>query len=356
MRTLFVYVTGRLSDTPSLSRGFNSLAYDVVRWWDERVQTRERTCDFVDLHTHMMAALGGTNDGNGVRAIRPSHSRIPVVAMDDIRSILDSTDSQSVRMCRIARRLDSYAAHSLIASPVVDAPARLYMHSTSDTDEETFTRCLEIEGSRSQGMSELTRLLCEQHRAIGRLDFVVFYDAAQMEYIFAALGERAVQDLWSSATKIHIRELARKENLAPGMPLSDFGSRLRRQNLLLETENRAELMSEVFRTLGIGPLLSGICKICGVSSREAAERGIRFRCMRLIQSHMGRGAFEDKTKLPREDTCAIQGGHVIEPSVSLVASPLAVIDFASLYPSIIAGTSVYKLAISSESCAMTHVP
>jgi DNA polymerase family B len=341
MRALFVYVTGRLSDTPSHTRGFTALAYDMVEWWDEHVKKGARISDFLTLRRHVISALSGRDDGD-LRPIRPSHRRGTGDALDDLRVILESSGTGSDRITRIARRLDVYASHGLIATPIIDAPCAVHI-CRCDRTTITDSRVVKLRASRSRAPEELARVLrefCTQPAEV--VDVLVFFDRIQLRYVSALVGESTLESLSVKTPRLCLRHFVNKEKLGPGMPMALMGKRV----LACESEemdaNFASIMSSIAHKLGVLELLPGICGACKVTVQEAIDRGVRFRCARLVSLHASCSTVdvfdEDIANATESADASVVGGHVIAPTRTLVTNALAVVDFASLYPSIIAAT------------------
>jgi len=335
MKALFLYVKGQLSDTPSCSRGYTALAHDIVDWWDRHVSGGGRISDFVRLRKHIVDALQGTA-GADFRAIRPSHKRPVTAALDDLRSILQSCDSRVGRMRRVLARLEKYRAHELIADPVIDAPASLHV-CYAETGASPESADFAMGRQRGTAARDLARSLQEAAQKYPAADTIVFFDTCQQRYIGTSVGSSCIDALFSRASKLILKDFIVKEKLAPGMPLSILAKRELGPE---RASSPSEAMWAVSNKLGVMTLIPGICSACGVSADEAINKGVRFRCMRLVSRSTREGVEESACAHDRVDEQAVVGGFVIEPTQTLVDSHVAVVDFCSLYPSIIASENV----------------
>lgn len=337
MRAIYLYVTGNLSDTPSTTRGFTALAYDIVDWWNARTSKCVRTSDFVELRAHIIAALRGQNDG-ALRPIRPSHRRGTHISLDDLRTILLSPEPTSAKIQRIHRRLIKYQRKGLIASPVVDAPAALHIFRC-DSIQTLESAVIPIRTGASEAMKELGRELMSLAMRCDDVETVVFFDEVQAQYISAMAGSNVVAGMCPDAPRLRLRRFIAKEKLGPGMPLQMLAKRMF-GGPVEPGANLAGEMARISSKLGIPDLIPGLCKACNVTVQEAIERGIRFRCVRLVSLQTG-DVPRDRQKQSRvEAKDFVEGGHVIDPACTLVSRALAIVDFASLYPSIIAAKRV----------------
>lgn len=338
MRALFVYVVGRLSETPSTTRGYNSLAHDIVEWWDQRVQHGARISDFLALRDQIIAALTGVPDAS-LRPIRPSRRTRPDASFDDLRVILESSDPASVRMMRVRDRLRDYQKRNLIPAPVIDAPKELHLArwESGDLDDQSSEvpgTCIAIAGGGKNAGLDLKRALSS---GAADCDIVVCFDAKQREYIECLAGT----DIAPAAAQMNLRHFVVKEQLGPGLPLRKLQEWVSKDGC--DGDNLAEAMRCVARSLRALELLPGIVELCGISVQDAIDRGVRFRCKRLVDQYAGhadRVSHANVRVAGSHNQAPIQGGHVIEPTMRLVTDPIVVIDFASLYPTVMAANGI----------------
>lgn len=342
MRVLNLYVTGRLSETPSTTRGFTALAYDIVYWWDARTMKCVRTSDFVELRAHVIAALSGQH-GGALRPIRPSHRRETKISLDDLRTILLSRETTSVRIRRIQQRLHHYQRKGLIAAPVIDSPAALHVSHCDGNNAAVSTITPIVSRGGSDAAKELGRLLGDVAKRCEGAEMVVFFDDVQEHYVSTVAGSDVISCLCPGTPRLHLRRFVAKEKLGPGMPIRLLAAHLKAARIesdLVSRHNFAHQMARMSSELGVLDLIPGLCKACHLTVQETIERGVRFRCARLVSLQTG-GVPEHRAKRNgMEASIAVQGGHVIEPSCTLVTRALAIVDFASLYPSIIAAKGV----------------
>lgn len=334
MRAVYLYVTGRMSATPSVARGYRALAHDAVCWWDAHVHKTARISQFMQCRAHMITALRG--DPGPFRPLRPSHRRGTCEAFDDIRSILLSPASASTRMRMVEKRLHCYRRRALIAAPVLDAPARLFA-SVPDADASQTESVVDITAERSAASAQFAGALrdVEARSRHAKVDVVVFFDATQRRYVEEIAGTD-LATMWPGAARMCLREFLAKEKLAPTMPLAAMARRVVSEPSVADVANLASVVAHLAHAYHAIDIVAAMRVVCGITASEAIERGVAFRCARMVQARAG--------VVPRPpgvaQPVAVEGGEVLEPSRSFVGQAIAVVDFASLYPSIIAATGV----------------
>lgn len=335
MKVVFVYVVGKTTCTPTCSRGYKSLAHDIVTWWDKNARLHARTSDLLQLRRHIISALRGLSSG-GIRAIRPAHKGGTDAVFDDLIPILDSSDVVSERMRRVRDRLEVYCSHAIIPRPVIDAPAEVHL-CEYDTHTQSRTQTIEtLQAERSMMRAkEMTRII-EVHAAHTSTDIVILYDVRQDQYIRTIIGSTTSKAIKMGSALLLLRSFISKEKLAPGLPLMPLTSRL----LQASRHNQAEAMLDICLKLCILDLIPGVSKVCGISWQDAISKGTQFRCMRMISLPNESAGHGDQGASASGEVTGIQGGHVIEPTRPLVDAPIAIVDFASLYPSIIVAEDI----------------
>ena len=327
MQCVCVYVEGHLSATPSTTRGFTALAHDIVAWWDTATADAPITVNTSKrLREQILIALDGSSAGQ-LRAIRPSHRRGAQRApLDDVLSIVESTDPASVRMAKVLALLNVYQKRRLVPSPVIDAPRALHWHVVDAAGVVLEEAVIQIPGPRSCAADTL---VCELDDLLGRVAghecALVVADAKQLQYLEALANTTSLS---SCGTCVQLRKFLSKESLAPGLPHETLIRRSGRTPAV----NRARTIWEVVDARGVVALVLGLSEVCAIPRQEIVDHGVRHRCHALVGS------------TPRRSACSrdarVHGGHVIEPTRKFIDRAMAVVDFKSLYPSIIAAENI----------------
>ena len=348
---VFLYAEGRLTRAPSTTRGFKSLAHDIVRWWDSDPEKSSLTRRGSELRLHIMDALAARG-GGPLRAIRPSTAREidQTVSFDDVLTVLISGEAASGRMARVDRLLRQYARAGMIPEPLVDVPSALHWcrvyaddgapRGSAFSRTESASVLFGADADRKTVVSEFraeTLAILDRGDRGDRGDrpsseLCVFANARQAEYVQTILGGRSAFDrAVGSRPRMYVREFARKERLPAAMPLV-----VAAQRLGLETDgNLASLMERVCDRLEVLDLLVGMRDVCRMPMQDVVDRATRYRCSRLVSDLGARAELRRDTSERPSAQNLVQGGHVIDPSRTYVPSAMAVVDFASLYPSII---------------------
>lgn len=317
--TLFVYVTGTQTDAPCISRGFCALAHDIVKWWDAHACPFPKAEHFVRLRKLIMRALTGSE--GELRPVRTSGAlteRFP--NLDDIRNDLASIELPSARMTKVRNLLDRRARNGELPCPVMDKPHHLYL------DGPHGPRDLQLPDPRGAAMELLRR---ELDSALTCAERIVFWDQHQYDYIRSQLGDTPLP-----CTVVCLKNFMCKEGLAHGLPLDIAAHRAGCNHLTL-----ASAMRNIATNATVIPLVASLALVCECKEQDIIDKGVRHRCTRLLKSHGGHSVHNASISARKHVT----GGHVIEPSRSRVDSAMAVLDFASLYPSIMASSSGHGL-------------
>lgn len=333
MKPLFVYVKGGHSDAPSSCTGFRAISHDCVRWWDRR--SNPRPSDFVKLRRFLIRAMRGESTrGDPVRPIRLSNKLSTAHAFDDLRMILESSGPPSCRMKRVDCLLKGYCKSGLIARPVIDIPSEVHMCGCP----RDCPASISLPKCRKDAIVAMSTAVQQCSECSGA-DVLVFYDRTQYGYISTVLGPSMMDSLRQNAACLCIREFVVKEKLGHGLDIDT----MERCTLggAEACPNKGVIMASICDRLGVMELLRGVSLACKVSIQEAIDHGVRFRCTRLISLHSRHASVRSPIRPADPNTVQkVIGGHVIDPTRSIVNSPVAVLDFASLYPSIIAATGV----------------
>ena len=324
---LYIQMKGSLSNNPSATRGFCALAHDIVAWVEEvaflgGLMTTTRTIRLTEMVKR--ALRGETTDS--IRPIRPSSRKEPSAAVFDEMVTLATCDAlPSARMRMLCALFEGGARRKHIATPVIEAPLSLKWQLVAmNIDDACSTQPLLLDShiqefARLHGNARnrvLAAFAALKRRIASRVHLTVFASTCQKSYIDALCGG-GLGDQLSSASHVCLRDFILRENLLSGSAVAP--SRLRTDDL-----------DELVRTsceLHVPGLIMGLSRICDMDPQHIIDRGVRARCMSLL------GNFERPAI--QAEPCAVQGGHVIEPDIALVRDPICVMDFASLYPSLI---------------------
>lgn len=323
---LYVLVKGSTSDHPSATRSFKGIAHDIVEWVDAiresgLCMTTVRT---VRLSEHIRAALKGES-GGPIRAIRPSHRGEPCLRVfDEIVHIAQQPRLASERMRAINAILIESSRQKHIASPVLECPAQLTWRLIRDgkpsPERALAERTCEFKGSRKDartGLMRELRLMSDRTAPTG-VKMVIFASNSQREYVDAVCGRD--EPAWLPAVpRLCLREFCNRENLTAGTSVTP--SRLRTADM--------DVFVGVATEAGVPRLICELSDICRMSVQRVIDHGVRARCMSLL------GGLDGRHRSDSVEPVDVQGGMVIEPEVAMVEKPICVMDFASLYPSLI---------------------
>ena len=312
---LFVYVAGAQTSTPCISRGFCSLAHDVVQWWDAHACPVPQTEHFVRVRKLVMHALTG-QEGE-LRPLRTSG--IPAGKfpnLEDMRQALESGELPSARMAKVRNLLEMRVRTGELPRPVMDKPRYLHIAGSN---------CTQLPDSRKAAVEMLQNKLGQAMMSTER---IVSWDHHQHDYIRSQVG-----DNFLTCTIVCLKDFMCKEGLAHGLPLGIVAHRAG-----CVQPNLATSMQLIAAHANVIPLIASLALVCQCGEQDIIQKGVRHRCTRLLRSRGVRIVQRVGTLSER-----VIGGHVIEPSKSRVDTAMAVLDFASLYPSIMATSSQHGL-------------
>ena len=327
MRILYIQITGTLSNHPSATRGFCALAHDIVAWVDGVAlsggsMTTMRTIRLTEM---VKCALRG-DATTSIRPIRPSSRKEPSATVFDEMVRMATCDAlPSARMQMLCALFEGGARRKQVATPVIEAPSLLAWQLIAIDLNDTFSTQPRLLDSGTERFACLHGSACNHVLAAlaalkGHIatpvDLTVFASACQKVYIDALCGGGLCDQL-PSPSHVCLRDFILRENLLGGSAIAP--SRLR-------TDDLGELV-QTSCELHVPGLILGLARICGMKPQQIIDRGVRARCMSLL------GDF--KRPAIQCEPSAVQGGHVIEPDVAHVRDPICVMDFASLYPSLI---------------------
>ena len=211
-----------------------------------------------------------------------------------------------------------------------------------------------------------TRLLVTAMLEKERPEFIWLVDGKQVQYAQVVMGT-CLRSLTKGCTVvINTRDFLRRENLFPSMPLMQMSERCCRTAQVCL--NKASCLRDIVCHVRLHDYISGLAKVCNLQYQSVVDKGIRHRCESMI-AHFG-GRVPCKRFV--NGTHSVQGGHVIDPEKvcsqsgfqrcadpdsntnipsapntslcvqALVQTPVTVLDFASLYPSIIRSQRIGK--------------
>ena len=321
MKLLFVHVWGS-SAFPSASRGYSALAYDIVVWCDRQNVRFLTTSSMIKLTSAVNKALLG-DDSGPFRPIRPSKRAISCPSLyDDVAAHACKDAPASTRMRTLRSLLDRAATRGQIPAPAIDVPARFEWAMVDINDTEPHA----VDGAtykfarvRSRAKNELVDALRNMvERTGGCIDVLVFACESQWTYLESTLGRQQLIACMPDAPKLALREFARKEKLFDPA------------NAVLYPRCVDQSVAFV-ATCRIDGLLQGLASICGMRLQQVIDSSVRTRCMSMLEKR--------PQNVHSDEVHAVQGGHVIEPVARLVSAPVCVVDFTSLYPSLIVAHS-----------------
>jgi hypothetical protein len=259
--------------------------------------------------------------------------------LDDVRLIVESAQIASVRMAKILALLNVYQKKQLVPAPVVDAPKALHWHLADASGKEIDAGVVQITGPRSCAADTLAfELENLMKRTEGDACALVVADSKQLQYLESVAK---ISELSTCGVRIQLKEFLCKERLAPGLPHQALARRAGRAPL----ENKARSIWDVADAYGVFALVLGLSEACSIARQEIVDRGLRHRCRALLSSFtpsstVSSSSSSSSTRRHAHDTTKVHGGHVIEPTQSFVDKAMAVVDFKSLYPSIIASENI----------------
>lgn len=337
---LYAYVLGTDSFSPCVGRGFNEIAYDAVEWWDA---SRRRVADGVLLIEHLTKAISGDRTGP-LRAIRPvggaSEGSFAHATFESVRDVVDARAPRHQRMRRLAALLDSYAKAGMVPGTGLERAAELHVCSGIASPDRTdgvdgdsaWTGSIFAvpAGKRSEIRAFVVDAL-EDVSASSRVDRVILYDTGQRDYFRKVIGRDVLEIFPQASVLVTQREFSRREGIGRGLPLE---SALRVAGVDPEATggNRALAMHLLDVTQGMSDLLSGLSTACDLPVRFIVDTPLSGRCARMV----GVPSVVKKPAPTDHAPVAVRGGMVIEPRVGVHHDPVVVLDFRSMYPSVLA--------------------
>lgn len=316
MKVLFLTVASTSSEHPSATRGFTALAHDLVRWADS--DPRWTTARYVLMTRAVKSVLSGKPE-SGLRAIRPrrtssTRGQPPTLLFDDIAAVMRRDALASSRMRDIVALLETAAKRGHVPSPLMDTPERLDWR-LADVDADTAgavvtaCACQRFEGSGHDARTQFTQGLEELLRSPP--DIIVLPSSAQVCWIEHVTRGRI---RLASATVLPLVDFVRRENLtiAPKLLRATCASSLCEANSVVNATG----------------LVAGLASVCGATFQRIIDSGVRSRCMMILEGVAAGPA-------GGSDGAGVVGGLVLDPVECAVHRPVCVMDFRSLYPSIV---------------------
>lgn len=330
MLVLAVHVCGRLAGPlPSASRSFTALSHDIVRWWDDQRDAGKAmtTPSGMQLYQNVKCAM--TGEPGPFRGIRPSRKLVQAT-FDEVRLIALADTSCSERMRRIQVALEALAAQGKAPRAVLDAPSSLHW-SHLDAHGSVQGGVVPIDCPKCQAGAALKDSLRALSERIGEVDIVVVYNERQSEYIHATTGCEVAHLLGQPRRTpcMMAKEFMVREKIAWTFPRKLMSCRE------APAYNIAEALLHACQDRGVFYLVEGLTGACSCDISDIVRRGVRHRCMSCVQNAPSTSRADTPSACRPGGDSTIKGGWVLEPTRAFIQQPMVVLDFASLYPSII---------------------
>lgn len=328
----YIHVQGDVdASSPTVMRGFRPLAHAIVENYARSegakgTSTAIQLCrDLIDSFTGKSTTLPNVRDTS-------EGWDLTSISVDDIVDTLASSRTKLEKMYRILQDLNRLADKKLIPKRRAEGVARVCLYATWQ-----WKPC--VDEFRSWDISDMRRddLMKRATAAIlekSQSTLLVWFDHNQVQFFDKMASRSGIPNAVADMRKrslgfITIREFLVKEKLAHGLPITDC---LAANVGWMRQQESVYSMHGLLQHFNGSSLATTLAKVCRTPVQEVIDRGVSRRVENML----------NLKGTSRADIQPIKGGHVMEPETGMVCEETHILDFCSLYPSIIQAYDVRK--------------